>query len=156
MSHRHFCDAAGHDWYCDGKALRPIAGDTKPTTCMCVRHEVPMEQGDHSACPVELLACPEHRDEQQRKMNEAASIFSHDGLEADTDTEPVPWQDKDGKPIVGFCLWCNRDFYTMEEVWEHNAADSASCEPYQQFIATQSASASMPEDAEPQDGGEPQ
>ena len=24
------------------------------------------------------------------------------------------------RPTVGFCLWCNRDFYSMEEVFEHN------------------------------------
>jgi hypothetical protein len=30
-----------------------------------------MEDGDHSKCAVELLACPEHRDEQLRKMQEA-------------------------------------------------------------------------------------
>ena len=79
MSHRHFCDAAGHNWYCEGEALRLNAGDTEPTTCMCVRHEVPMEEGDHSGCPVELLACPEHRDEQHRKMKEAASTSCNGG-----------------------------------------------------------------------------
>jgi hypothetical protein len=74
MSHRHFCDAAGHDWYCDGKALRSDVSDTEPSICMCLIHHVPMEEGDHRSCPVELLACPEHRDEQQRKMKEAARI----------------------------------------------------------------------------------
>jgi len=67
MSHRHFCDAAGHDWYCDGKALRSDVSDTKPSICMCLLHHVPMEEGDHRSCPVELLACPEHRDERSGK-----------------------------------------------------------------------------------------
>jgi hypothetical protein len=31
--------------------------------------------------------------------------------------------DSNGKATVGFCLWCNRDFYFREEVWAHNADD---------------------------------
>jgi hypothetical protein len=27
-----------------------------------------MTEGDHGNCPIELLACPEHRDEQLRDM----------------------------------------------------------------------------------------
>lgn len=64
MSHHHFCDIAGHEWKCEGTALRPLAGDTEPSICMCLVHRVPMEHGDHSQCSIELLACPEHRDEQ--------------------------------------------------------------------------------------------
>jgi hypothetical protein len=134
MSHRHYCDAAGHDWYCDGRALRPDAGDTKPSVCMCLRHQVPMEQCDHSACPVELLACPQHRDEQQRNMDEAAIA----PCDVEPDAEMSVWRDKDGKPIVGFCLWCNVDFYTMDEVWAHNANGSAACEAFQEFKNEQS------------------
>jgi hypothetical protein len=68
MSHRHFCDYAGHEWDCTGSALRPIAGHTEPSTCMCLRHHVPMEDGDHSECSIELLACPEHREAQLSEM----------------------------------------------------------------------------------------
>jgi hypothetical protein len=118
---------------------------------MCVRHEVPMEEGDHSPCPVELLACPEHRDEQQRKINEVAGTLD----DSDTDADPEAWTDKSGNGIVGFCLWCNREFYTIDEVWEHSDDDSAAREPFQQFKAAQSASPSMPEKAEPLDDGEP-
>ncbi len=71
MRHTHFCDYKGHEWQCDGKALRPLAGDTEPSVCLCPDHGVSMEDGDHSKCAVELLACPEHRDEQLRKMQEA-------------------------------------------------------------------------------------
>jgi hypothetical protein len=66
MSHQHYCDYAGHDWECDGTALRPLAGDTEPSVCICVMHQVPVIDGDHGDCPIELLACPEHRDEQLR------------------------------------------------------------------------------------------
>jgi hypothetical protein len=68
MSHKHFCDFAGHFWECEGTALRPLAGDTEPSVCMCDTCQVPMEFGNHGGCMVELLACPEHRDAQLRAM----------------------------------------------------------------------------------------
>jgi hypothetical protein len=70
MSHKHFCDFTGHLWECEGMALRPLAGDTEPSVCMCDTCQVPMEFGNHSGCMVELLACPEHRDAQLRAMQE--------------------------------------------------------------------------------------
>ncbi len=105
MSHRHFCDHAGHFWDCNGTALRSLAGDTEPSVCTCSDHQVSMEDGDHSQCTVELLACPEHRDEQLREM----------GYEPGTSNMPPPmdeadacvFTDSDGKPTVGFCLWCD-------------------------------------------------
>lgn len=83
MSHRHFCEVAGHEWECQGTALRPLAGDTEPSVCMCIRHLVPMEVGDHSECSIELLACPERREEQRRRMEEAskAELNIPDGWE---------------------------------------------------------------------------
>jgi hypothetical protein len=155
MTHRHFCDAAGHDWYCDGKALRPDSGDTDPSVCMCLLHQVPMDEGDHSSCPVELLACPEHRDEQQR-MNEAVRPLGNNELDADPDAEPSEWQDKDGNPIVGFCLWCNLDFYTMAEAQSHEANNSAACPEFQKFINKQDNLLSGIFDAAPLDDEEPQ
>jgi len=50
MSHRHYCDAAGHDWKCRSRK------------CVCICRE-PMHRADHSKCPVELRACPKHRAE---------------------------------------------------------------------------------------------
>jgi len=72
MSHRHFCDFAGHEWECEGTASRPFTGDMEPTTCMCLTHHTPMDIGDHSQCSIELLACPAHSEEQRRKMEEAS------------------------------------------------------------------------------------
>ena len=51
MSHRHFCDVAGHPWQCNS------------SECICICQK-PMELGDHSHCSIELRACPEHSDEQ--------------------------------------------------------------------------------------------
>lgn len=71
LSHRHFCDVAGHWWECEGKA--PRLGDKEPSACVCDACHAPLEQGDHSRWKnrVELVACPEHRDEERRRMEEA-------------------------------------------------------------------------------------
>ena len=59
MSHRHYCDYAGHDWQCVG-------------ICECICG-LPMEGNDHSECSVELRACPEHSAAQQLSDAEATS-----------------------------------------------------------------------------------
>lgn len=131
MSHRHFCDFAGHYWDCEGSAVRQLMGDTEPSVCMCLRHGVPMEQGDHSECSVELLSCPEHRGEQMRAMGYApGQIISPP---ADEPKESSMFEDEEGNPIVGFCLWCNKDFYSMGEVEEHNANDMTNCPAFQEL-----------------------
>jgi len=43
------------------------------------------------------------------------------------------FKDGDGKPTVGFCLWCNKNFYSSEEVAEHNADHLAKCPVFQQL-----------------------
>ena len=75
MSHQHFCDVAEHYWNCDGKAVR--ADDTEPSTCICLPCGRPLEGFDHSLCdgPVELLACPAHREEALRRLKVARDIF---------------------------------------------------------------------------------
>ena len=75
MSHRHLCDVTGHLWDCNGAAQR--LGDKEPSICTCHGCHTPLEQGDHSRCRnfVELIACPEHRDEQLRRRQEAEREF---------------------------------------------------------------------------------
>lgn len=82
MTHRHFCDYAGHEWDCEGAAVRPFLGDTEPSVCMCIRHRVPMEEGDHSECSIELIACPDHREEQLRKIKENRTIPNAEEMNA--------------------------------------------------------------------------
>lgn len=41
--------------------------------------------------------------------------------------EDTMFHDKDGRPTVGFCLLCDRDFYCLEEVEAHNANDIRLC-----------------------------
>jgi predicted sulfurtransferase len=81
MSHRHLCDVTGHMWVCAGTAIR--LGDKDPSVCMCHSCRSPLEQGDHSRCKnlVELIACPEHRDEQLRRRQEAEKEFERRAAE---------------------------------------------------------------------------
>jgi len=129
MSHRHFCDFAGHYWNCDGTATRIFAPEV--SVCMCLTHGVPMEEGDHSECSIELLSCPEHRDDQLRAMGYEPGDMSELPLPVESEKSQM-FTDKDGNPTIGFCLWCGEDFYTMDEVEAHNADDMRECPVYQQ------------------------
>ena len=81
MSHTHFCYVAGHYWQCEGTALR--GGDTEPSVCVCVCG-LPLEGFDHSGChdPIELLACPEHREEGRRSIEEARKRYGQRAAES--------------------------------------------------------------------------
>lgn len=81
MSHRHLCDIAGHMWDCDGAAQR--LADEEPSVCMCHGCRLPLEQGDHSRCKnlVEIVTCPEHRDEQLRRRQKAEKEFERRSAE---------------------------------------------------------------------------
>jgi hypothetical protein len=70
MSHRHFCDYEGHYWECEGTAVHQFAENSERTPCICIKHSVSMDDGDHSECPVELIPCPEHCEQQLRQMSE--------------------------------------------------------------------------------------
>jgi hypothetical protein len=61
MSHRHFCDYEGHFWECEGAAVRQFAENSERNPCSCITHSASMDDGDHSECPVELLACPDNK-----------------------------------------------------------------------------------------------
>jgi hypothetical protein len=128
MTHRHFCDFAGHYWDCEGIAKRLLRA--VPSVCICMNHGVPMEDGDHSECSVELLSCPEHRDEQMRAMGYEPGYAE----EPPAQDEPSSmFQDEAGNPIVGFCLWCDKDFYSMEEHEAHTADGMANCPVFQEL-----------------------
>jgi hypothetical protein len=111
--------------------LRHFAKDSEPTECMCLKHEVSMDEGDHSKCPIELLVCPEHREEQVRKMTEFGAC---DSISSEVDAERIGLKDKNGNAIVGFCLLCDKDFYSMDEVWEHNGSGVNACREFQKYL----------------------
>ena len=126
MSHKHFCDFAGHYWDCDGTATRLFAPEA--TICMCMDHRVPMDEGNHSNCSVELLSCPDHRAEQMRAMGYDPSHT----IEPSTESEQSSmFTDAEGNHTVGFCLWCGKDFYSPEEERQHTDNDMAECVEFQ-------------------------
>ena len=58
-AHRHFCAYGNHAWEC----LKPdprVYGNWAPPVCVCPTDHMPMDEGDHSSCPIGNLACPEH------------------------------------------------------------------------------------------------
>lgn len=129
MTHRHFCDFAGHYWDCEGMATRLLRAEA--TVCMCLNHGVPMDEGEHSECSVELLSCPEHRDEQMLAMGYEPG-YTEEPPAQDAGPSSM-FQDEDGNPIVGFCLWCDANFYSNEE-WEfHTSNEMANCAVFQQL-----------------------
>lgn len=132
MAHLHWCDVTGHEWECHGAALRPLRGDTEPTPCYCFNHQTLMEDGDHSKCSIELLACPAHRDDQMSAMGyEPGQVPA---LQPSIDTEGSSmFQDEAGNHIVGFCLWCDKNFYSMEEHEAHTADAMAACPAFQEL-----------------------
>jgi hypothetical protein len=136
MAHLHWCDVTGHEWECQGAALRPLRGDTEPTPCYCINHQTLMEDGDHSQCSIELIACEEHREMQLRAMGYEPGQVPAPQIASDTEQSSM-FVDKDGNRTVGFCLWCNKDFYSMEEVVAHNADDMAACEAFQELKGQQ-------------------
>jgi hypothetical protein len=91
-----------------------------------------MEEGDHSKCMVELLACPDHMDEQLRRMG-----YEHGTGNMPRHNEGAAganfFKDSDGNRNVGYCLWCNKDFYSREEAKAHHVNDSAACQVFQQL-----------------------
>ena len=96
MSHKHYCDVEGHEWQCTD------------STCMCICDE-PMEQGDHSECPVELRACPEHpRQLPESSDDESFSDFL-ENLQSDAENPHCECgcADAHREEVVGFCVWCS-------------------------------------------------
>ena len=129
--HKHWCDFAGHEWECSGAARRLYRN--KPTPCVCLQHGTSMDDGDHSACSIELIACPEHHDDQMRAMGyDPAKGWPE---QPEGSEESSMFRDAEGKPTIGFCLWCGRDFYTMEEHETHFSVDGPLCPVYEELKA---------------------
>ena len=135
MAHLHWCDVTGHEWECHGSALRPLRGDTEPTPCYCINHQTLMDDGDHSQCSIELIACPEHSAQQLLAMGyRPGDKVESPNVETE---ESSMFQDEDGNHIFGFCLWCDKDFYSLEEHEAHTANVMAACPAFQELKGQQ-------------------
>jgi hypothetical protein len=106
MSHKHYCDIGGHEWECDNPA------------CMCFCDEL-MERGDHSECPVELRACPQHREGLQPGEVAGGVPISFPEDTADKIKRAV----EQGDSYAAVCFWCGHgyDRYTRKIEAEHFA-----------------------------------
>ena len=114
-SHQHFCDVGGHRYEC-GEECECICG-------------LPMNGYDHSDCPVELRACPEHENQPV-----AEGPLPEGVVEIQF---PVGWQREsqpncecgcseiDGADVVGWCFHCNHVYaiYSPEIQDGHLAYD---------------------------------
>lgn len=107
MSHRHYCDVAGHGWQCSNR------------DCVCICG-VPMHTGDHRECPVELRACPKHH---ERPMIGSAQSAKRRGTKTRKSGSvygrlKVPPMHKflraarraSHPGTVGACLWCGHAY----------------------------------------------
>jgi hypothetical protein len=123
MSHRHFCDFAGHNWQCNG-------------TCECICG-LPMEGNDHSKCPVELRACPDHSAEQQRSIEEAMSsepdaAFMQESNEGES---PLPHcecgcAETESSKVVGWCFHCDHVYVSYSpEIEDRHFSDNCADAP---------------------------
>ena len=108
MSHRHYCDYAGHDWQCSGNC-----------GCIC---GLLMEGNDHSDCPVELRACPKHCAAQLRDVESVPSVDNVPQREENPATTRgllnIPPEHKLRRALrrasrldfVGACVWCGHGY----------------------------------------------
>jgi hypothetical protein len=128
MSHKHWCDYAGHYWDCSGMATRLF--QAQPSECFCSQHGIPIEVGNHSECSVELLSCPEHRADHMIAMGYTPDYVLRSEPERGDEST---FRDENGNRTVGFCLWCGCDFYTMEEHEAHVADEMAACLEFQRL-----------------------
>ena len=126
MSHKHWCDYAGHYWDCDGTAVRLFQAE--PIVCMCADHGTPMEDGDHSDCTIELLSCPQHRADHMRAMGYEPDYV----IPSDSERFSLLY-DADGNPIYARCLWCAAEFDSPAQEGAHTANEMAACIVYQEL-----------------------
>ena len=110
--HRHACDY-GHYWECAGTAVR--LGSSEPSVCMCFDHGVPRDEGDHSACSIEIVTCPEHCAQRMKtpdgrlpvKEDEVEDGFVPVQIPDNMDAMLESWAEDDG-PSIGLCLLCGQ------------------------------------------------
>jgi len=119
MSHRLFCDIGGHEWECDCVALHALAPDRYPV-CICKECGLPLNEGEHSQCRIELLACYEckQQPDRVRENSEATAIAM-----------PLDFEEKAERAFNqlesfgAVCFWCGYGYaeYNRKAEDEHFA-----------------------------------
>jgi hypothetical protein len=94
MAHQHFCGDGGHHYDCARSG------------CMCFC-DVRCDTGDHTDCPVELRACPEHEHGITTGELEAAKEAGAVPIQFPPDMpEKLSRVLRGSTPYAGFCIWC--------------------------------------------------
>lgn len=101
--HKHYCDVVGHEYECN-------------TSCECVC-DMPMKDHDHSDCPIELRACPEHLEgseyDDAEPDSEAVKInlcVLSSERQKSVPTCGCGCADLAPDASVGFCAWCTHRY----------------------------------------------
>lgn len=118
--HKHCCDVTGHEYECNDDC-----------ECIC---GLPMNGNDHSDCPVELRACPEHvaQNGLTAEVEPGAVEIDFSILSPERQQSPPHCQcgcaNIEPGASVGFCLWCDHRYldYTREIESRHFAYDCPS------------------------------
>jgi hypothetical protein len=115
VSYYHYCDVAGHRWQCNGRA-------SGPCECFC---GLPMEEGDHSECPIQLLACPKHPQSEPGQIVEAEyNTEKLTPIQFPPDTAAKLKRSlKQAARCGAVCLWCGHAYreYSLQMEDEHFA-----------------------------------
>lgn len=97
MAHQVFCDATGHFYECSNPACECVCGSL-------------MEEGDHSECPIELRACPEHENDltaaERYVVKEAGAVPIHFPPDIEERVERANSQPR----CVAWCWWCGHGY----------------------------------------------
>jgi hypothetical protein len=127
MSHRHYCDIAGHGWQCSSRE------------CMCIC-AVPMHTGDHRECPVELRACPKHRERprfesaqstkrRETKSRKSGSVYGR--IKMPPMHRVLRAARRASRPGFGAaCVWCGHAYRLGEYSPEAQDAHLLACPSY--------------------------
>jgi hypothetical protein len=126
MAHKLFCEIGGHEWEleCDCVALHEFNPERFPV-CICTACKCPKDEGDHSRCPIELRACPEHLHQTCAEEDAGGGPIT---IPADAD-EKAERAFSQLQTYVAACFWCGHgyDEYNTkaeDEHFAHNCPDA--------------------------------
>jgi hypothetical protein len=104
MSHKHYCDVEGHKWVCTD------------CTCECICGELMESAADHSECPIELRACPEHQGQLPESSDDELFADVLRDLPSEAAKQPCECgcADAHREEVVGSCVWCSHVYVTFD------------------------------------------
>jgi hypothetical protein len=125
MAHKLFCEIGGHEWECNCLALHEFNPHSF-AICICKTCGRPYDEGDHSQCRIELSACYECEQQQDRPHPEGEANFISVPPDADQKVERALSQ---LGAYEAACLWCGHGYDEFnqkaeDEHFAHNCPDA--------------------------------